>query len=50
MAGHSPSKNGVLLHAYVPAIHVLTKDYNSKDVDAARNSGVPELRLFLCRA
>jgi hypothetical protein len=23
MAGHSRSKNGVLLHAYVPAIHAL---------------------------
>jgi hypothetical protein len=23
MAGHSRSKNGVLSHAYVPAIHVL---------------------------
>ena len=25
MAGHSRSKNGVLSHAYVPAIHALAK-------------------------
>jgi hypothetical protein len=31
MAGHSRPKDGVLSHAYVPAIHVLAKN---KDVDA----------------
>jgi hypothetical protein len=33
MVGHSRSKNGVLSHAYVPAIHVLLTG-GFKDVDA----------------
>jgi hypothetical protein len=38
MAGHSRSKNGVLSHAYVPAIHVLLV-CTSKDVDARHKAG-----------
>jgi hypothetical protein len=33
MAGHSRSKNGVLSHAYVPAIHVFSNS-RPQDVDA----------------
>jgi hypothetical protein len=33
MAGHSRPKDGVLLHAFVPAIHVLLCG-QAKDVDA----------------
>ena len=38
MAGHSRSKNGVLSHAYVPAIHVLLFAL-PKDVDARHKAG-----------
>jgi hypothetical protein len=37
MAGHSRSKNGVALLAYVPAIHVLL--FCQKDVDARLKAG-----------
>jgi hypothetical protein len=37
MAGHSRSKNGVALLAYVPAIHVLLS--KSEDVDARHEAG-----------
>ena len=43
MAGHSRSKNGVLSHAYVPAIHVLFC-YSAKDVDARDKRGHDEWR------
>jgi len=36
MAGHSRPKDGVLSHAYVPAIHVLLI---GKDVDARHKTG-----------
>ena len=39
MAGHSRSKNGVLSHAYVPAIHVFDVLPRSKDVDARDKRG-----------
>src|SRR5262245_19145530 len=38
MAGHSRSKNGVLSHAYVPAIHVFV-DARPEGVDARNKSG-----------
>jgi len=37
MAGHSRPKDGVLSHAYVPAIHVLVKEL--EDVDARHKAG-----------
>jgi hypothetical protein len=37
MAGHSRPKDGVLSHAYVPAIHVLSAE--NKDVDARDERG-----------
>ena len=39
MAGHSRPKDGVLSHAYVPAIHVLVLDATTKDVDARHKAG-----------
>jgi hypothetical protein len=39
MAGHSRSKNGVALLAYVPAIHVLTTSLVAEDVDARHKAG-----------
>ncbi|MFZ2090192.1 MAG: hypothetical protein WAU99_00520, partial [Pseudolabrys sp.] len=38
MAGHSRPKDGVLSHAYVPAIHVLAAS-QSNDVDARDKRG-----------
>ena len=38
MAGHSRPKDGVLLHAYVPAIHVFLRAM-PKDVDARDKRG-----------
>jgi hypothetical protein len=43
MAGHSRSKNGVLSHAYVPAIHVFADGW-PQDVDAQPGM-TPEGRL-----
>jgi hypothetical protein len=40
MVGHSRPKDGVLPHAYVPAIHAL----EVKDVDARHKAGHDELR------
>jgi len=37
MAGHSRPKDGVLSHAYVPAIHALFQKL--KDVDARHKAG-----------
>jgi len=39
MAGHSRSKNGVALLAYVPAIHVLAA--RKQDVDARHEAARP---------
>ena len=39
MAGHSRPKDGVLSHAYVPAIHVLLAVSYFKDVDARHRAG-----------
>jgi hypothetical protein len=39
MAQHSRSKNGVLSHAYVPAIHALL---SLEDVDARHKAGHDE--------
>jgi hypothetical protein len=38
MAGHSRPKDGVLSHAYVPAIHVLFAAM-TKDMDARHKAG-----------
>jgi hypothetical protein len=40
MAGRSRPKDGVLSHAYVPAIHVLPAE--KKDVDARHKAGHDE--------
>ena len=39
MAGHSRPKDGVLSHAYVPAIHVLLPFQRPEDVDARDKRG-----------
>ncbi len=41
MAGHSRPKDGVLSHAYVPAIHVFLRA-TLKDVDARHKAGHDE--------
>jgi hypothetical protein len=38
MAGHSRPKDGVLSHAYVPAIYVFVRP-SSKDVDGRHKTG-----------
>jgi hypothetical protein len=44
MAGHSRSKNGVLSHTYVPAIHVLlTRGF--KEADARHKAGHDDVYL-----
>jgi hypothetical protein len=39
MAGHSRPKDGVLSHAYVPAIHVFAISLLTQDVDARHKAG-----------
>ena len=39
MAGHSRPTDGVLSHAYVPAIHVLLAAVQNQDVDARHEAG-----------
>ena len=41
MAGHRRPKDGVLSHAYVPAIHVFAQD-GAQDVDARNKCGHDE--------
>jgi len=43
MAWHSRPKDGVLSHAYVPAIHVLLPLQLPEDVDARHKAGHDEL-------
>jgi hypothetical protein len=42
-SGHSRPKDGVLSHAYVPAIHAFFSESN-QDVDARHKAGHDEMR------
>jgi len=44
MAGHSRSKNGVALFAYVPAIHVLAWGEKGVDARIRGHDGIMPLR------
>jgi hypothetical protein len=48
MAGHSRSKNGVLSHAYVPAIHVFAHTERSKTWMPATSAGMTQSMGPLC--